>query len=939
MKTRYIKYLALPLMLASAWSCTDMTEDAVNEVSGGSTVKEIVLLLPELKTADTRTEFTVDEVNKTLKTAWKEGDVAGIFPTTGYNQVEFPISDSWGESVARFDGGDWALRANKSYAAYFPFNKANFERDATSIILSYEGQVQSENGSVSHLSDYDYLATGAAQADAYGSIYFQMQRLSGIARFAFTLPADEAASFTKLVLLADEEVFDVKKSLDITGSIPQLGAAESSRSISMNLNNISADENHQLIVYMTLPPMSTNGQVKFNLMKDNGDLLIATSSGFSVEAGKVQGISISGFETMVNTTIEFEDNLVKTICVENWDMNGDGELGMAEAAVVTRLPNWQYSFNSYLSDTEITSFNELQYFTGLTSIADGAFDRCWYLESIVFPPSLLKIEHCAFRDCSSLTNVFFPESLTTIEGSAFESCVSLTEINLPASLTSLSNSFNGCSGVVSMTLGNSKYNLYDGTLIIEGNKTIGCLGNKTEVEIPDNITTIGEWSFISCSNLKEVIIPNSVTIIEDYAFHGGHGVRDITIPSSVTYIGSQCFADTYMNGITINAQTPPTLGDDNVFTNTNNCPIYVPANSVNAYKEAWSDYADRIMAINADPMDNFITFADANVKAVCVQHWDTNGDGELSYAEAAAVTDLRGFSGKSINTFDELQYFIGLTSISDWTFSECSNLTCITIPDGVTYIGIGAFYACRSLTSVTIPEGVATIGDEAFIGCKSLSRITIHNGLTSIGERVFRNCVSLISITIPKGVTNIGNEDFYGCSSLTSVIIPEGVTSIGNSAFYGCSNLTDVTIPEGLTSIEHFAFENCNSLSNITIPKSVTSIGNGAFEYCYSLSNITIPNGVTNIGNFVFDYCGLTSIIIPEGVTNIGLAAFYGCSNLTNITFTSIVPPTLEFNNYSYPSYWMPFPDDTILYVPSGYVETYKSAWPDYADKIKAIGT
>ena len=185
MKTRYIKYLALPLMLASAWSCTDLAEDAVEVVSDGSTIKEIVLQLPELKKADTRTEFTVDEVNRTLKIAWKEGDVAGIFPTTGYNQVEFPISDSWGESVARFDGGDWALRANKSYAAYFPFDKANFERDASSIILSYEGQEQSENGSVEHLSQYDYLATGASQSDAYGSIYFKMQRLSGIVRFAY----------------------------------------------------------------------------------------------------------------------------------------------------------------------------------------------------------------------------------------------------------------------------------------------------------------------------------------------------------------------------------------------------------------------------------------------------------------------------------------------------------------------------------------------------------------------------------------------------------------------------------------------------------------------------------------------------------------------------------------------------------------------------------
>ena len=825
-------------------------------------------------------------MNKTLKTAWAEGDVAGIFPTTGYNQVEFPISDAWGESVARFDGGDWALRANKSYAAYFPFNKANFERDASSIILSYEGQEQTENGSVAHLSDYDYLATGAAQADAYGSIYFQMQRLSGIARFAFTLPTDEAASFTKLVLLADEEVFDVKKSLDITGSIPQLGAAESSRSISMNLNNIYADENHQLIVYMTLPPMSTNGQVKFNLMKDNGDLLIATSSGFSVEAGKVQGISISGFETMVNTTIEFEDNLVKAICVENWDMNGDGELGMAEAAVVTRLPNWQYSFNSYLSDTEITYFNELQYFTGLTSIADGAFDRCWYLESIVFPPSLLKIEHCAFRDCSSLTNVVFPESLTTIEGSAFESCVSLTEINLPASLTSLSNSFNGCSGVVSMTLGNSKYNLYDGTLIIEGNKTIGCLGNKTEVEIPDNITTIGEWSFISCPNLKEVIIPNSVTIIDDYAFHGGHGVRDITIPSSVTYIGSQCFADTYMNGITINAQTPPTLGDDNVFTNTNNCPIYVPANSVNAYKETWPEYADRIMAINADPMDNFITFADANVKAICLSAgWDTNSDGELSFAEAAAVTNIKSvFQDKrDLSTFNELQYFIGLTSIGNAAFSGCFNLTSITLPNGLTSIGVGAFNCCINLISIKIPDGLKSIEKLAFVGCKRLSNIALPKSLTNIGIGAFQNCVSLNNVKIPDGVTSIEWETFDGCSSLVNLTLPESLTSIGVSAFHGCSNLTSLTLPENLTSI-----------------------GNGAFQGC----------------------SGLTSITIPNVVTSIGVQAFKNCSSLYSITFNSTIPPALIPTGYE------TFPDSTILYVPRGYEETYKEAWPDYADKI-----
>jgi hypothetical protein len=90
------------------------------------------------------------------------------------------------------------------------------------------------------------------------------------------------------------------------------------------------------------------------------------------------------------------------------------------------------------------------------------------------------------------------------------------------------------------------------------------------------------------------------------------------------------------------------------------------------------------------------------MKTIFIKYWDTDGDGELSYGEAAAVTDIDVFCGDtSITSLDELQYFTGVTSIGDYVFYECLNLTSITIPKDVTSIGLFAFNECRSLTSIT----------------------------------------------------------------------------------------------------------------------------------------------------------------------------------------------------------------------------------------------
>ena len=365
-----------------------------------------------------------------------------------------------------------------------------------------------------------------------------------------------------------------------------------------------------------------------------------------------------------------------------------------------------------------------------------------------------------------------------------------------------------------------------------------------------------------------------------------------------------------------------------------------------------------LLPISMSAQSTNINFADAAVKAICVANWDTNGDGELSYAEAAAVTRLgQVFQlNTEITSFDELQYFTGLTSIGDGAFYACSSLTSVAIPEGVTSIGSQAFQYCTGLTGVTIPAGVTNIGSSAFSFCSGLTSVTIPSSVTSIGDWAFRECSglksvtfheglinmgdmafayceSLTSINIPSSVTNIDDWAFVGCSGLTSVTIPEGVTSIGSRAFQGCAGLTSVTIPESVTSIGAWAFQNCTGLTSITIPKDLTSISMGMFCDCSGLTSVTIPEGVTSIGYYVFDGCaGLTSVTIPSSVTNINPFAFARCLGLTSVT--SLVQEPFEI----YSSVFNEIDWTTVtLYVPVGTKEKYEAtpAWNQFQNIVE----
>ncbi len=348
-----------------------------------------------------------------------------------------------------------------------------------------------------------------------------------------------------------------------------------------------------------------------------------------------------------------------------------------------------------------------------------------------------------------------------------------------------------------------------------------------------------------------------------------------------------------------------------------------------------------------------------------------------------AECELSSYSGAPIDvtipaTVEIEGNDFSVTSIGNYTFEDCENLTSIEIPNSVTSIGNSAFYECSSLTSIVIPNSVTFIGGGAFYECSSLTNIEIPNSVTSIGKGAFSYCSSLTSIVIPNSVTSIGNYTFEDCENLTGIEIPNSVYSIGDYAFADCENLTSIELPNSVTSIGEGAFsglesltriavaegnvvydsrDNCNAIietatntlisgcQSTIIPNSVTSIGNSAFRRRASLTSIEIPNSVTSIGDLAFSGCsGLASIEIPNSVTSIGESAFSGCSSLTSI----VIPNSVTFigggafgcsnlrmikcyaENVPETGYdiFDGCPSDMIILVPANSVDDYKAIYP-----------
>ena len=236
----------------------------------------------------------------------------------------------------------------------------------------------------------------------------------------------------------------------------------------------------------------------------------------------------------------------------------------------------------------------------ITVVRDFAFAYCSSLTSITIPDSVTSIGDSAFKYCSSLTNVNIPDSVTSIGNYAFYYCSSLTSITIPDSVTSIGiSAFSGCSGLKSFK---GKYASSDGRCLIKDGELISFAPcGLTQYTIPDSVTSIGDAAFANCTSLTSITIPDSVKSIGSQAFYFCTSLTSITIPDGVTSIGDYAFLGcNSLKEVYCKPTTPPTGGFLMFDNNASGRKIYVPSNSVSAYKSAsgWSDYKNYIVGYN-----------------------------------------------------------------------------------------------------------------------------------------------------------------------------------------------------------------------------------------------------------------------------------------------------------------------------------------------------
>ena len=189
---------------------------------------------------------------------------------------------------------------------------------------------------------------------------------------------------------------------------------------------------------------------------------------------------------------------------------------------------------------------------------------------------------------------------------------------------------------------------------------------------------------------------------------------------------------------------------------------------------------------------------------------------------------------------------IPVVSVETDAFFDCTELTAITLPDGLKKIGISAFENCSQLKDIYIPDSVNEIGMCAFQDCRSLEHIRLPKWLHELPIDMLEDCISLVDVIMPKQVKVIESA-FHGCESLERIDLPEGVEELGMGAFDGCRALKDISLPSSLHQLGIYAFANCSQLQRIVIPEGVTYIPMGCFRACSRLSELVLPTTIWDI--------------------------------------------------------------------------------------------
>lgn len=489
----------------------------------------------------------------------------------------------------------------------------------------------------------------------------------------------------------------------------------------------------------------------------------------------------------------------------------------------------------------------------VVGIADDAFSQCVNLKSVIIPDGIETIGEEAFKNCSSLNEIRIPQSLESIDYNAFLGCTSMSKVYC--------------------------YKLSHFCQIDFDNMQSNPLCN-------------GAALFIDNTEVKSLSFDTSIDGIGCYAFAGCSNIENIDLSETVSSIGINAFAGcTNLSSVTNRAITPIFIFPNIFDSQTYNGTLLVPKESIALYKNkyGWSNF-HKIAAIEGPDCDfvvNGIYYKIVDLlELTCKVSYD-NPYYNSYFQEEISIPETVEYNGRTFTVI----------GIDDNAFNGSSNLTSISLPQSIQFIGQNAFDGCTSLNQIELPNTISMVeanfadlpikkvvlfGNGEIIpnwfkSNKSLSSIELNcTNLKSVSESAFENCQSLISVPLPNTIISLGKSAFNGCVQLSYVILPANLSDIPESTFSNCTNLKEIIFGKKIVSIDKSAFSNCSSLKQLHITSTINNIGNNAFWGCSQISTITIEDterpiqfgknlaGAVSTG--VFSSCPLQEVYIGRDV-------------------------------------------------------------------------
>ena len=643
-------------------------------------------------------------------------------------------------------------------------------------------------------------------------------------------------------------------------------------------------------------------------------------------------------------------------------------------------------------------------------INEYAFKNNNNLLSIVLAGSITDIEYNAFYNCKNLTSIVWnlttPTAIVTVGNYSFYGCNNITSLITNATNADFSNSnlklrnnavVYGVLTKNTVTVVRDGYNYYSGNIEIPSSITNGNTFTVTEISqeafqysditsviIPNTVTKINNYSFYYCSDLTSVLLPQTITEIGREAFYNCQNIDVLIVPDSVTSIGTNAFykvtAIIYNGSYGTSTDKWGALNRysvvedgfcyDDVSKTTlvayigNSSSITIP-NTVTEIKN--NVFANNSNITSVDLGGNVTTIG-TNVFYGCDNIVTVQVSNTLNLSDTALYFTKSGIRYKVLSE-STAQLVSAQTTLS-------GTIDATTVTSGNTFtvnsVAGGAFKNCTLVTSVVLPSGMSAIADETFYNCTSLQTVNLYSGL-DFGEYAFYNCTNLaISVSI-RYFGNVGKYAFYNCSSLTTITFDDCYYTFGEYAFYGCLGITNVSL--SANSINDSVFENCTNLTTVTLGYGIKSIGNNAFKGCTSLNSLTFYtaeirisrknssyryihtydkyydcNRLSSIGESAFENCSsLTTLDIPYSYTSIeqnndtffdfqvssmGDNAFKGCTSLTSVLI-------FNFTNNIGTDIFANCPNISVLSYQTKNLQTYFAALQSLATSLTelSIGT